>query len=645
MNNGYGGMPSRRRLRGPLHPPHRAPPTSSTTKTNHDDPYQDCTKPLTGQKRGWASTNRSFANGSAPPPWEQPAPTSTTAAISTSASHPPQSDFVFHSGLSMPFHPRSESSSGSSSRNGGASRAHRYNDGHSSNGHGHDESSGTAPRLPRDESSQSLSGASAVSASSFRTATELEPQVAAHGTISSRGMPSAQQVLMQEQRKTSTIESRPIDEHYEGPPSKRRRGFAGTIVDTALNAALYTGAAALTAYSLWSAWGRRADQEQEPDGGPVVSAHKTSHEEQMPPGSLEEPPPPYIDHDLAAGPSVSKSPSQVRKQRVFVSAQRNRRRPTFQSHRASQATGTPRKLVPDASRGSMRTPTSAAEPTPSAAGRDQPRTDGADCGDITSMDRPTGEEGQGEQEEDEEDEDSVFRRFQDKMNALIAEGQAALNSTPTLDAVDFDQDDPGFSDSAISGSISAPSLSTYHLGFAPGIGRSSSGGGSSSSPFTSHTAALSGKSSAQQSGMAHSQSQPFSLHSHGSPAYLPEPVKRSTPTRNSPRIGSSGRFDLAGRASGIATGFEQEQAQGLFGSSLTSSQRPSSPFTRHAEDGAASGRFPTPRGSTAAWQSPTASSTAGNNSFGHSTSSRRTSMLPRPSTSHQSRRATGYAPR
>ena len=35
-------------------------------------------------------------------------------------------------------------------------------------------------------------------------------------------------------------------------------------------------------------------------------------------------------------------------------------------------------------------------------------------------------------EEDEDEDDEMLSRFEAKMNALIAEGQAALNSTPTL---------------------------------------------------------------------------------------------------------------------------------------------------------------------------------------------------------------------
>ncbi|EPQ31490.1 uncharacterized protein PFL1_00825 [Pseudozyma flocculosa PF-1] len=560
MNPGYGGMPSRRRIRGPLHPAHRAPPSSSQQDGML---HQDGAGPSTGQKRGWTSTIRSGATDHRPMPWDQPSshpsvttslsasPTDTRSSPSTSFAsasvtaypHAPRSDFVFQSGMQMPFH-------GPSSFDGGVQRS--------------------AENPPRDASSHSLpasnsqtafSTTSAGSPASFRTATELEPQVAAHGTISSRGMPSAQQALLQEQRKTAgrgAVSEVAEDEHHEGPPSKRRRGLAGTIVDTALNAALYTGAAALTAYSLWSTWGKRADGEaEEPDGGPVLPSHKTLPEKHLPPGGLDEPPPPYPVYDLAAGPSTPKSPANARKQRVFVSAQRNRRRPTFQSHRATQSSGTPRKAIPDAFRS-----------TPPA--QEEVRTEGSG--------QSSGAAGHGD-DEDDDDEDGMFQRFQDKMNALIAQGQAALESKPSLDAMDFDQDDlgegngPGF---ALSSSNSAPSLGVADQA------------GQHGRAFSNRTVSMSWyEAGAPSSGMVQSQSQPSALYSQGSPAYYPEPIKRSHP---------SGGANTPGR------------------------------------------RIAASRSSAAAWQSPSTDSSSG-------TPSRRTSMLPRPSASLNSRRATGYAPR
>lgn len=78
-------------------------------------------------------------------------------------------------------------------------------------------------------------------------------------------------------------------------PNKKRRGLTGAIVEGALSAAIATGAAAITAYSLWSSWGNRGQpaeegQQQVEGSQPEASGNAASGNEKR---SLEEAPPPY----------------------------------------------------------------------------------------------------------------------------------------------------------------------------------------------------------------------------------------------------------------------------------------------------------------------------------------------------------------
>lgn len=236
----------------------------------------------------------------------------------------------------------------------------------------------------------------------------------------------------------SAIES---DAGAEEPPSKRRRGVTGALVDGALNAALYTGAAALTAYSLWSSWGRKGKDEDE--GYDEEHAHHLSARERLPPGALEEPPPPYLANDVsrfahgsAAGtctpkaratntPTVSRSSRPVH---VFISSRR--RRPVFASHRSAR--GTPmssQSLRHGPSRNGQDTPAALDSPTPTTKPLPE-ALGGEEDNHVKSNDN------------DDEDEDA-FSRFQARMSELIAEGQAALVSKPEVDEMEFVDDEAG----------------------------------------------------------------------------------------------------------------------------------------------------------------------------------------------------------
>jgi hypothetical protein len=129
-------------------------------------------------------------------------------------------------------------------------------------------------------------------------------------------------------------ESGSADDHDDGPPVKKRRGVASTIVDGALSAALYTGAAALTAYSLWSSWGRKDETAEEPTNAQNQPG-LTENREKLPPGALEEPPPPYTVAGSSKGPGESPMKN-GRPVHVFVSSRR--RRPVFATHRSNKNT-------------------------------------------------------------------------------------------------------------------------------------------------------------------------------------------------------------------------------------------------------------------------------------------------------------------
>lgn len=226
----------------------------------------------------------------------------------------------------------------------------------------------------------------------------------------------------------TSSEDRSTNEHNDGPPVKKRRGVASTIVDGALNAALYTGAAALTAYSLWSSWGRK-----EENGEEASNAHDSigasDSREKLPPGALEEPPPPYT----LAGSSKGTSQSPMKNGRpvhVFVSSRR--RRPVFATHRSSKST--PRRR--------MSALNDLSQQSPSAISND------------------TSHQQQGGEDQDEDD-DEMFKRFQSKMSNLIEEGTRALNSEAELSAMDLEDDD----DYSFQSTTLSPSKSDSRLAF------------------------------------------------------------------------------------------------------------------------------------------------------------------------------------
>ncbi|PWN94385.1 hypothetical protein FA10DRAFT_264923 [Acaromyces ingoldii] len=267
------------------------------------------------------------------------------------------------------------------------------------------------------------------------------PDGGAHDSAAFARLAKAQRQQQDEQRRllTGEMEARSSSDgsrdHVEGPATKKRRGVAGTIVDGALNAALYTGAAAITAYSLWSSWGRRPEEDED-EARVAARASNNDSVEKLPPGGLEEPPPPYAfpaSSSRAKVPETPLSPSAAssssamfsspRNNTVFVSSSSRRRRPAFASHRSARSQQLPKR--PKAStlfqQDSMDTSQQQASSTNDDGG---------------SVSKDSNER----VDEDEDDDDEMYRRFQSKMTSLIAEGQAALTAKVDLGNMDIEED-------------------------------------------------------------------------------------------------------------------------------------------------------------------------------------------------------------
>ncbi|KAJ1027305.1 hypothetical protein NDA18_003314 [Ustilago nuda] len=450
MNTGY-GMPSRRRLRGPLHPRNRPPPSAyengSLSRNNGDssafDPVTMSPPSMTPSGKKRERTATIGRNGLGSLPWEQMGP--STSGPSPTNNEPPRAEFSFQSGMALPTSTTSASMASMASM---------------------PSSSSTSSFASFRQQQTPLS----VSPSSFCTAADAdESSYFARNAIFSRGNQSAQASL----RETSQAIQEAIPP-ADDPPRKRRRGLAGTIVDTALNAALYTGAAALTAYSLWSSWGHSADSgthQHHPDAGPeadmghVISPNKpagangSDKDARMPPGGIEELHPPYYENQGTPNASLAQpqqlttpQSNSVRARKVFVSSQRNRRRPTFQGSKMHRQS-TPRKALPGAFRGQA--PAAAASPgLVSSSSQSFSAADDADnhaAGVVNDI------------EDDEDEDDEMLSRFEARMNALIAEGRAALNSTPVLqesDLREIDTPSPSFGIGLDSSRSAAPYLTS-----------------------------------------------------------------------------------------------------------------------------------------------------------------------------------------
>lgn len=537
-------MPSRRRLREPLHPPNRPPPAGiedasslfvSVHQGDSSSSMPPPSTPASGKKRGWSSTISRSSSSSLT--WEQTGPSSSGPPHADNEL--PTADFSFRSGMGFPT----------------------------------STSTGSLASIPSASSSMSFTSfqqqtPAPASPSSFRTAADPdESSCSARHAIFTRGSRSASVTLRETSQAIQDANEQPQD-----PPRKRRRGLAGAIVDTALNAALYTGAAALTAYSLWSSWGQSANGENqihhldagpEADMGQVISPYKGKDVRQASDG-LEDAPPPYCENHTPSRddyhqqqkqqerPATPQSNS-ARTRKVFVSSQRNRRRTTFLGSKASRQS-TPRQALADA----YRNPVQSASPRP---------VQDSNFG-IGPQDRnvstPLQEQHDAGDDDDDED-DEMLSRFEAKMNALIAEGQAALNSTPVLHDSDLREIDTP------SPSLGLRSITQQRL----------------DSPFAPPSVARS---------TSHPDHLPI-LPASESRSFLPEPVKRTFGTPTHGLRHSNSAFDIKFQG-------KEQQKQGqtspfAFGATSTSSSAAGSPSVR-----AAVGRRVTDFGGAAGRSSP-----------------------------------------
>ena len=260
-----------------------------------------------------------------------------------------------------------------------------------------------------------------------------------------------QQLEMQRQRIASgdygvadSQQQGQASEQGDEPPSKRRRGMAGAIVETALNATLMAGAAAITAYSLWSSWGRKEDNPNAAGQQQQQPTEAMSDPDALMPGGIapdSEPPPPYhVDPSLKSPLSPARSQSSAgtprrRGRHVFISQSRRRKPLLFQQHQQhhnqQQSPAAIRTIAAALQRQAdeqVAQRVAAAEEAAAAAS--------STASGLTAT----------EEDEAEEDEDEMYKRFEQRMQSMIAEGQAALSSKVNLDHIDVhDEEGMGMS--------------------------------------------------------------------------------------------------------------------------------------------------------------------------------------------------------
>lgn len=294
--------------------------------------------------------------------------------------------------------------------------------------------------LPRSGSGSTLSGLPASRKRTWqpsRTYSSMADAVASplgtsHEYSTMRGDEAVHaQTLLRAQQERDELQQQQAAQQQ--PAAKRRRGLAGTIVDGALSGLLYGGAAALTAYSLWSTWGAKPSKESTPTPeSEMLGGDKDKDDDALPSSSSsvmhQAPPPPYEGPSnppqsafvVTASPAAARTPRRSAATRnVYVSGNRNRRRrPVFHSSRSSSSNVA----------------------RPSTPQQQQQEADADPEGDASS-------------------DDETYLRFQQQMATLIAQGQAALQSTPTLADGDYVDDDVRMRTGTTTGTTSRRSVS------------------------------------------------------------------------------------------------------------------------------------------------------------------------------------------
>ncbi|MBW0532399.1 hypothetical protein O181_072114 [Austropuccinia psidii MF-1] len=177
------------------------------------------------------------------------------------------------------------------------------------------------------------------------------------------------------------------------PPQKRRKGVAGVILSTALDAALFTSAVGYAAYQLWC--GKRLEEDDTQDT-------------QLLPHFLRSPPPPYAPCD----PNLRTRPTQRRPAASRSSSRLPRRQPLSQN------------AASDSINFILRPESLKHESIQTVEGDDL-------MSDFVSSLKPyEPPPNLIENDDDEEDDDEEMKAFKAQIKGLIQDGQAALASRP-----------------------------------------------------------------------------------------------------------------------------------------------------------------------------------------------------------------------
>ncbi|KAK0547104.1 hypothetical protein OC845_004260 [Tilletia horrida] len=405
-------------------------------------------------------------------------------------------------------------------------------------------------------------------------------------------------------------------EHTDGPAPKRRRGVAGAIIDTALNAAIGTLAAGLTAWSLYSSWGARAEnaarEELMRDESVMVRRRREEEEQAAAQGHgqgqdggrsppvlpHDEPPPPYHDDLSLSTPTspgnMSRSGS-TRQTPVYISGHRRKSRPTYRSYR-SMRTGSITQI--GASTGNQYHSNSGYS-TPNRPGllSQRPSFSALPTGPVQEEPQPQPPAAAAAAADEAEvgDDDDAFLRVNTNLASLIAEGQAALNATVVMDEDEEDEDEhlPALMNPAMHSPLHSTTVSplgspgsTSGGGVGGGFGMSSPGRSSGSQSrrmlAQQQSAGLGSMQSLGRSAMqlqqVQQQQSPFGTAGSGG-GLAPSPAFDFNFGRGGPSVGGGG-----GGGGGYAPAnpaFQQSQQPGAWGSTgsdVVHQQQQQAPF-------------------------------------------------------------------
>lgn len=251
------------------------------------------------------------------------------------------------------------------------------------------------------------------------------------------------------------IPSTPNVIHPSSPPRKRRKGVAGTILSTAIDAALFTSAIGYAAYQFWC--GKSFEEEEKTlslkSSSPKSIPNPANNLNLFHPSSSSSPPPPPYEPRIEALESDTTPPiSQHQTQTPIRSTSSLSNRSTLRLHPTRQTRSHRTNTCSDSINFILR-PRNPIDLTQFQSNRSSPPSSSARIGhdddsdlmsdfvsslNLTSY--PTrstqqpaiepNEEAEDDEDEDQDD-DEELKAFQAQIQGLIKEGQAALASRPT----------------------------------------------------------------------------------------------------------------------------------------------------------------------------------------------------------------------